>query len=111
MFGIEAHLSAFGDGLRFFAFMYKPLERAKLLSPVQQQWMSLRDDPLVCTREAAALLGTSLYSLRRWLKLGRLRSCRVAGRIKIRQSEVLKLIYEGNENRCPENVNAANQNT
>ena len=92
--------------------MGKPIQRA-VLSPVQQGWLSLRDDPLVGVREAAETLGCSVYSIRRWLKTGRIRFVRVAGRLKMRQSQILALIqserYEGNE-KCPESARVVKVN-
>ncbi len=66
---------------------------------VATQWLSLTDDNLVGVRQAAELLNASQFSVRRWLSQGRLRGCRVAGRIKMRQSEVLRFIksYEVND--------------
>jgi len=71
-----------------------------MVQTIATQWLSLAEDNLVGVRQAAEMLNASQFSVRRWLSQGRLRGCRVAGRIKMRRSEVLRFIrsYEDAQN-------------
>ena len=68
--------------------------RAVLLSPIRQAWLSLKNDPLVSTRQAAEILSCSVWTIRRLAHTQLLRSVRVAGRgrMRFRQSDVLALL-------------------
>jgi Helix-turn-helix domain len=67
--------------------------RNELLSPVRREWASLRNDPLVSTREAASLLGVSVWTLRRYHHIGLLRGA-VRGHhgLRFRQSSIRALL-------------------
>jgi excisionase family DNA binding protein len=64
------------------------------LSGVQQAWLNLGKDNLVSIRDCARQLGVSAHSIRRWLRSGRLKGVKVAGRYRIRQSTILNFIQE-----------------
>lgn len=54
-------------------------------------WLRLQDDPLITIRDASHLLAVSVPAIRKWIKRGVLRGVRVAGRYRVRRSEVLRV--------------------
>jgi excisionase family DNA binding protein len=60
------------------------------------EWQSLRSDPLLSLGECCETLHVSRDSLKRWMRAGKLRGCKVGGRWKVRRSQALNLIREMN---------------
>jgi len=56
-------------------------------------------EPLLNIDEAARIIGRAHWTLRRDIKLGKLRCVRIGRRIMIEPSEVRRLIEEGREGR------------
>ena len=64
------------------------------MSPVIIAWQSLSADPLVSVRECAATFAVDPSTIRRWVKLRKLRAVKVGGCLRMRQSEILGLMRE-----------------
>jgi excisionase family DNA binding protein len=67
------------------------------VSPVIVAWQSLSADPLVSVRECAATFAVDPSTIRRWVKLRKLRAVKVGGQLRVRQSQVLGLMQEMGE--------------
>ena len=64
----------------------------------------LRTDQLLSVDEAAKRLGgLSKWTVHAWLSQGKLRRTKVGGRTMIRESELAKVIREGDSPRSPKN--------
>jgi len=64
---------------------------------LRAMWLSLKDDPLLRLKEACQLLSASEQTLRKWARMGRIRTVRIAGRYRVRKSEVLRVALKGDD--------------
>jgi excisionase family DNA binding protein len=65
-------------------------------TPKKKTERNLLEDPLVPVKECARQLGgVSRWTVYSWLAKGKLRRSKVGGRVMVRQSELMRLVREG----------------
>lgn len=56
----------------------------------------MNDDDLLTTTEAAKALNYSSYTIREWIREGKLPATQINGRYRIRRGDLMKLYLGGN---------------